>query len=125
MKNTDSERTLKAVTEFHSLWNKLGRAERGRGGLKLALARERPDLFRALRRDPALMRRLPKKVLDDWAGKKPGGVGDETLRELMPRIVAAWRHAPTPRPKLQDFVNALLAACPSAKKLCARLDELA
>ncbi len=124
MKPTEHAKTLSAVNEFHAVWTARDSQGRGSGGFKLALARERPDLFRCLRLHADLMARLPAEVLTDWAGIKPRGVGKETLRALMPRIAAAWVHSPAPRSGFDKFVNQLLAECPTAEKLRARLDAL-
>lgn len=118
----ENAKLLEDVVAFHAEWAKRPHPAH-RGGLKLALFRERLELFRGLKRQASLMRQLPNAVLADWPGSKPRGIGEQTLRDLMPQIVAAWRQSPTPLPQFDKFVNRLLVECQSAKGLREKLGD--
>lgn len=118
-------RAIEETAAFHAAWSARSIAER-KGGFKLALFRERRKLFRELQRDPTFLLELPADVLADWFQAKPG-IGEATLRELMPTIAKRYlvEREAWPGLALEEYVNDLLANHKTADSLRSFLENSA
>lgn len=110
------QKLIKAVVAFHRLWKARPQKDR-KGGLKMALLRERRELFKELRKSPALMRELPAETLGDWLPQKSNPPGDRTLEALMPQILELYISRLDRTVTFVEFVNRLKTEHSTARSL--------